>query len=737
MTNIFLPTAGSISSSQGGNITAYYWLGSAGLDLGTNTYSEAESQTTWRDGGTFSNLYCSVSINNFNPGGASTLNYRVGGGNGNQTVSITASTTGEFSDATHTDAVSSGNQVNYQAVTPAAFSGGLGINTFGIQFAPTTTANTVNKLSCCGTLTDTSLNTSYYNPLTGLLSKTSTETNAQFKNKTTATLQNLYTYVTANTASIAALNTEVAAATPGNLTISVGSGVTGALEDTTHTDSISSGTLVNTQFKSTVTTSVTLTIISVDYLTTNGATHYITGTGAGYNDSFTGLTDKFSVTGNMQRQGAGQVLQFKTGLAFTSSNLEAFIIANTITANSIITFQKASSNGNETITYGSGVTGYLEDTTHTDAVTASTEINYACAIGASGTSITFGNIGILASYVNIYNNSLTETLTSSDTEVATASDVPKLTETVTSSDTETGKASDTVSLTETTTSSDSYAVGKITSNPLTETITSSDSEIINATDVGLATETVTSSDSESGVTNNKPTLSETIISSDSEITLAIAVTILTESSTASDAENGLATFSNGMTETIVSSDNQVGVANDNVALSESETSSDSYVLVGNQIYNNSITESLTSSDVLGGMAIMSDGTTENLTANDNYNSGEISGAIQSAITGPSDGNNDPRQKYLKWLKQKKLKQLKIASNREGMTQYAAAQLVEKAVKETEKHINKEVIQQEVQKAVLAVYEKVWEQMVRDELARQQYQAEMQEIDDEEAFLMMM
>ncbi len=290
---------------------------------------------------------------------------------------------------------SAGDLINYQLVTGSTGTT-ITVRSVGVQFAPTTSSNTVNRLACTGSISDTLISTPYYNPLSGTLAKSTTQANAQFTNKATATLQKLYVFVSANTASVATVDSQIGGSN-GNLTVSIGSGVTGALEDTTHTDSTSSGDLLNTALNATVATTFTITNISLEYLTTSAQTHYLNGLA-------TGTTVALSTTTNSYFGGSPTVnatesnVQMKTGIAFTASNLEGFVITNTLTATSTVKFRVAGANGNQVISYGSGVTGYLEDTTHSDAVTASNEINYQIITGGSGTSIIFGNIGILADY---------------------------------------------------------------------------------------------------------------------------------------------------------------------------------------------------------------------------------------------------------------------------------------------------------------------------------------------------
>lgn len=388
MTNIWMQTS-KLNSSMTASTNHFFVLGTAG---GLKNTTEASVQTTWRTAGVFSNLYCRITANT--AGTAGTLSYRSGGVSGNSTLSVSGSSTGEFSDSTHTDTVSAGNQVNYIFTTGTSTPS---LQTIGMQFAPTTATNTVNKLSCNGSVVDTSVGTTYYQPLVGDLSLNTTEANAQFKNKATATLQNMYAYVSANTLSVATIKSRIGGA-DGNLVISIGSGATGAMEDTTHTDSIVSGNLVNTAVNSTVTTSITVTNISIDCLTTNRTTHYIAGVGTGTAVSAS-TSFRLCIAGSESGSSSTEAFaQSKPGLACTLSNLEAFVSANTLTATSTLITRIGGANGNQTISYTSGVTGYQEDTTHSDTITSSSEVNYLLTTGGTGTSISFSNYGMLATY---------------------------------------------------------------------------------------------------------------------------------------------------------------------------------------------------------------------------------------------------------------------------------------------------------------------------------------------------
>ncbi len=384
MTNIFLPACNSTTSIAAG-ATAWFSMGTAD---NAQTGNEANFQVTFQANGTLSNMYCRVATNATT--GSSTLTSRKNTANGNQTVSIGSAATGEFQDTTHTDSVSAGNLLSYQIINGGGGALGLVIN--AIQFAPTTTTNTINRLISNAGLADTSIGTNYYNPVSGSPTNNTTEANAQFKNKVAATLQNLYVFVATNTLAIATVKSRISAAT-GNLVVSIGSGVTGAIEDTAHTDSIVSGNLINTIFNATATTNLIITMIAMDHLTTTSQTHYLMAdsTGGTINAATTNYS---SLSGDTVFSGTELNTQLKTGIAFSASNLEAFVISNGITATSTIKFRRNGINGNQGLSYKSGVTGYMEDVVNVDSVGSSTEINYQYIAGGTGTSMVIGNTGI-------------------------------------------------------------------------------------------------------------------------------------------------------------------------------------------------------------------------------------------------------------------------------------------------------------------------------------------------------
>lgn len=95
----------------GPNLTYYFPIGGGQLA----NLEESKAQYTFRVSATLSNLRGYFWINSITD--SSTFRIRVNGENGNQVLSIPASTTGAFEDTINTDSIVSGDNVNCQKVT--------------------------------------------------------------------------------------------------------------------------------------------------------------------------------------------------------------------------------------------------------------------------------------------------------------------------------------------------------------------------------------------------------------------------------------------------------------------------------------------------------------------------------------------------------------------------------------------------------------------------------------------
>lgn len=117
--------ASSVGPSYGSTVYAV-------IEGGYVTLTESNTQAIARASFTAKNMYVNVSANNVN--GSTTLRIRKNGGNGNMSVSVPASTTGQFEDTINTDDFVAADLLNWSVVTGGT-SGSITIETVGFELA--------------------------------------------------------------------------------------------------------------------------------------------------------------------------------------------------------------------------------------------------------------------------------------------------------------------------------------------------------------------------------------------------------------------------------------------------------------------------------------------------------------------------------------------------------------------------------------------------------------------------
>ena len=351
--------------------------------------TESDAPVTFRSAGVFSNLYIRVKSNDR---GASSYTFIKNGTNGNQTISIGASTTGEFEDTSNTDTVSAGDTV-YGRITT-----GAGGTTFipqlrSVVFSATT--NTVVRTHTGAQIYSNASQTAYL-PIVGASNaQTTAEVNTQLKINTAGTLRNLFLRVSANLRNTATTFSSRVATAPGNQTVSVGALATGVFEDTVNTDTITSGQLVATEVvTSTGTENLTMATCGYEFETTNSKFY----SGGHKTASLTAnTTNWFSIgayLGTLETSTEANT-STEAQMSFNVTNLWCYISVNTVTAASTLTLRKNQGAGSNSVSITASTTGAFEDTTNTDSFVATDEINCQLATGATGTSITMRTYGAL------------------------------------------------------------------------------------------------------------------------------------------------------------------------------------------------------------------------------------------------------------------------------------------------------------------------------------------------------
>jgi len=223
-TNPVLIASGDLAVGAG--VTRFCAI--AGAVVGGTT--EATLAYTFRTATTLSDMHVICNINTVLA--ASTVYCRIDSANGNQTVSIPASTTGIYDDAVNTDAVAVGHTVDTSCTAGA---GGTSINIRNITYRSTSVVmQEVNQISNTAT---SNFGTTYFLILNGHPQRNNTtEANEQTLARMNFTARNLFVRFNTNTVNGTSTVVTRKSGADGNLTVSIPASTSGNYEDTTHSD---------------------------------------------------------------------------------------------------------------------------------------------------------------------------------------------------------------------------------------------------------------------------------------------------------------------------------------------------------------------------------------------------------------------------------------------------------------------------------------------------------------------
>lgn len=190
---------------------------------------------TIRAGGTLKQLSVNVPANARVT--TSTIRSRINAANGNQTISVTAGSTGIFQDTSNTDTVASGDTVNASITLGTGTGTDFTTTNFGATFTSSGTDNDIFAAQAAGDARAASGTASYY-PICGAIEPNGDETVYQMDHNFACTASKMRVYLSANTYTGAATMRFRKNTGNGNQTLSITASTTGLFEDTTNSDSI-------------------------------------------------------------------------------------------------------------------------------------------------------------------------------------------------------------------------------------------------------------------------------------------------------------------------------------------------------------------------------------------------------------------------------------------------------------------------------------------------------------------
>lgn len=374
--------------------TVYWTAGNDAMGNGSVPVTESFSQIPYRTAGRFAKLTCIV---NNNDRTTSTMITRTAGGAGTESVSITGSATGVFSDQTHVDSVAGTGDTWNLATTYGTGGTVCAISGKSLQFTPSLASQTLSKFAYSNPTSAsnvTAASTTYFFTPTGVgTNGLTSETNIPIAVKTSGILSKLSTHVSTNTSAAAVTVTSRKNSGVGGLTLSITASTTGLFEDTSNSQTMVSGDTFDYAATSGAgTTATTIDFIASEFVTTNGLQQVLSG---GTANALAANTTRFIGMGNLgaaTTEPAGQNTIYSPCFV---TQLSINVSANTVTAASTGTFRITSANGVNTFSVGSGATGSFSDSTHSDRVAATNLVDFQMVTGATGTTLTLASIGYL------------------------------------------------------------------------------------------------------------------------------------------------------------------------------------------------------------------------------------------------------------------------------------------------------------------------------------------------------
>lgn len=384
-----------------GNGTVFGGLFTCQGSSGTSSEGRAKFQV--QGAGTGSNLFAYVSTGG---GVDTTLSTRVNSGSGGQSVTLTASTAGQYEDTSGTDSMDDGEDFNYQ-VTRVAGAPNTVIELIAYTFAPSSgTITLLGRIGAGITATVDAFFGICAHNYGANITAAGTEANTQAYIPQAGTFTNLYTNSDSNsrtdTCNISTrLNTGA-----GNLTVQYLTTASGEREDTSGTDTVAEGDEINYVFdQNGGSGNLAIRSCKIEYTATDAYLFVLQQSATSSSSSVANASDYFYPAGGLEGEATVTTeanAEDRCEDDFTWSDLAAYVSAfsgSGGSGNVVLRSRKNRNNGNMLLTYSSA-SGQQVDTSNTDSVVDGDEYNYASVGGCTSGNITYETVSSMASNVS-------------------------------------------------------------------------------------------------------------------------------------------------------------------------------------------------------------------------------------------------------------------------------------------------------------------------------------------------
>lgn len=214
-------------------------------DWSTIHTTEPRAEIRARTAYTLADMWLRIQANDLT--GSTTVRSRRNGANGNQSVSIGAGVTGIFEDTVNSDSIAVGDRFNSQIITGTAPMAGDQLQfSPGISYTLDDSSGDASIISANSEV-EKLRGTTRFIAVAGEITTNTTEAFGQYTLRVGATFSNIRIFILVNGLSGSSTLTFRDTGANGNQTVPIGAGLTGAFEDTTNSDTLTSGDTLGIQ----------------------------------------------------------------------------------------------------------------------------------------------------------------------------------------------------------------------------------------------------------------------------------------------------------------------------------------------------------------------------------------------------------------------------------------------------------------------------------------------------------
>ncbi len=364
-------------------IAAGYYTGGVNAN-GQSAAAEAEVQFYITKAGTYTGL--SVNVTVANATGDSTLTFRKNGADGNNTVTVSSGATGLFQDTTNSDTVAVGDLVNFNLTYTA---GSAAFSSWTILFEADDGSTTQFNMAAgqpAGYGNNNAIR--YMYPVGTLVTNLTTESLTQNMINHNCVMSNFGVYVSANTRTTTTTfrpRVNAADAPSSGGVVQYTSTQTGLRRNTSTTVTLTAGDLIDLSWVTGGSGNL-ITISNIQYTLTSDNPREITIMGGSVFARSSTASAIFGRVADNLGLNTGTETQNRVfvGASGDISKWAIYVSSNLSTRDMDIVLRISGATGTNSVTNTLSTTGWLQDTTHTDAITASDYLAFRSLVNSGG-----------------------------------------------------------------------------------------------------------------------------------------------------------------------------------------------------------------------------------------------------------------------------------------------------------------------------------------------------------------